>query len=219
MNENLVVELEKNGVVTSTFRKLSPDKKNIVYNSSIRAFGRDSFDRVALDTIADAAGISKGSLFQYFENKENLLEFTGYIFLDEYSSYWKKYFETETAIRVVDRIRNYIFDSINQWKNRTAEFAFLQKQLNENPDTLAAEFINRINEYNRRMISTIIERGIETGELRGDISSAYMTLIIQGLLEKILRIYSHKFHGRINESRLRADIDKYTRIIFEGISG
>ena len=32
MNENLIVELERKGVVTATFRKLNPEKKEIIYN-------------------------------------------------------------------------------------------------------------------------------------------------------------------------------------------
>ncbi len=55
MDENIIVRLEKEKVVTATFRKLSPAKKDKIYKSALKAFGEDIFDRVVLDDIAKTA--------------------------------------------------------------------------------------------------------------------------------------------------------------------
>ena len=104
MDENLIVELEKDGVVTATFRKLAPIKKDAVYRSALNAFASASAERAALDDIARKAKVSKGSLFQYFTHKNNLLAFVTELFFDEYQQFWESYLAREQAVRVHDRL-------------------------------------------------------------------------------------------------------------------
>jgi len=200
-------------------RNLSTGKKKRIYISALGAFSRDSFDRVPLDVICLDAEISKGSLFQYFDSKEKLAEFVGRVFVDSYHDYWDGYFTAEKSVRAHKRLRDYFLEIIIQWQGRATEFNYLTKQMYENHHELSGEFIKSINDIHQGAVARIIDRGIETGELRGDINSGYIVTVLLGIFEKILRAYSHRFTGRINETRLAGDIEKYIRIVFEGIAG
>ena len=81
MDENIIVRLEREGVVTQTFRKLNPDKKNKLYKTAIHAFSTNVFDRVSFDSIAEGADVSKGSIFQYFINLYTIIMFCKSYFL------------------------------------------------------------------------------------------------------------------------------------------
>jgi AcrR family transcriptional regulator len=56
----------------SEFERLNEDKKNNIINSAIHVFAQKGYKKAATDDIIKFAGISKGSLFVYFKNKENL---------------------------------------------------------------------------------------------------------------------------------------------------
>lgn len=43
-----------------------------ILDTAIEIFWRDGYNKTSIDTIINAAGISKGSLFHYFKNKEEL---------------------------------------------------------------------------------------------------------------------------------------------------
>ena len=57
---------------TSVFLELSEEKKERIISGALDEFAANRFDNASTNTIVKKAGISKGSLFKYFENKEDL---------------------------------------------------------------------------------------------------------------------------------------------------
>jgi TetR/AcrR family transcriptional regulator len=55
-----------------TFDVISRDKRERIYDAAAREFAREGFEKANIKSIADRANISKGSLYDYFENKEDL---------------------------------------------------------------------------------------------------------------------------------------------------
>lgn len=62
-----------------TFENLDEDKKQRIINSSIEEFANKGYKNATVDNIVSKAGISKGSIFQYFKNKKNL-----YLYICDY---------------------------------------------------------------------------------------------------------------------------------------
>ena len=57
---------------TKVFTELDDAKKQRVIDAALNEFAANRFDNASTNTIVKNAGISKGSLFKYFENKEDL---------------------------------------------------------------------------------------------------------------------------------------------------
>ena len=55
-----------------TFTVISEEKRNRIYDAAAQEFAREGFEKANIKNIADRAGISKGSLYDYFESKEDL---------------------------------------------------------------------------------------------------------------------------------------------------
>ena len=184
LDENVVIDLVQRKVISDTFRRLTPDKKNQVYRAATALFGKYGYDGLAVDRICREAGISKGSFFQYFESKSHLLEFTILIF-DDYLAKWvAELHQNETAALARDRLR-YLYDSlVINAKLHTSEqkfFLFVTHGLDHAGVVLEGIDLERhFNEY----IAEIIRRGEETGEIRGDVDvelTAHLTsLVIEG---------------------------------------
>ena len=56
-----------------TFLKLSKEKQQKVINSAKKEFARVPIENVSIKNIVEEAEIARGSFYQYFENKEDLL--------------------------------------------------------------------------------------------------------------------------------------------------
>ncbi len=60
---------------TSTFYNLPKDKKNRVINAAIDEFIRVENGEVIIKNIINQAGIPRGSFYQYFESREDLVDY------------------------------------------------------------------------------------------------------------------------------------------------
>ena len=67
-------------MTTKNFEKISEDKKQMIINKGIKIFSEFSFVEAKTDLIVKEAGISKGLLFYYFDNKKNF-----YLYLLNYA--------------------------------------------------------------------------------------------------------------------------------------
>lgn len=67
---------------TKTFFNLQDEKKNKIIEASKNEFSRYSFYDASINRIIKEAGISRGSFYQYFDNKEDLFIYI----LDDYKN-------------------------------------------------------------------------------------------------------------------------------------
>ncbi len=188
IDENVVVELVNRSIVTDRFRRLEPEKKDRIYQTTIKIFGEYGYDGMAIDQLCREAGISKGSFFQYFPSKVHLLEFAILIF-DDYLEKWiAETKQNEKAVFARDRLL-YLFQTLvinsKLYEPEQRFYLFVTNALNHAGVTLEGIDITRhITQY----VSEIIERGETTGEIRGDydveLTTHIVTLIIGALLEK-----------------------------------
>ncbi|MDX1358377.1 MAG: TetR/AcrR family transcriptional regulator, partial [Clostridia bacterium] len=56
-------------------KNMDPEKRDRIINASLEEFGRNTFEKASTNNIVKKAGISKGLLFHYFENKKGLRDY------------------------------------------------------------------------------------------------------------------------------------------------
>ena len=60
---------------TVTFMNLSKEKKDKIIKAAKKEFSRVPFSEVLIKSIVEDAEIARGSFYQYFDSKEDLLKF------------------------------------------------------------------------------------------------------------------------------------------------
>jgi AcrR family transcriptional regulator len=198
LNENLIADLVGQKVVTDTFRRLHPEKKVQVYRAGIRLFGTYGYDGLSVDRICTECAISKGSFFQYFPSKTNLLEFVLILF-DDYVAQWVvEVHRRETAALARDRLL-YLYHEliINSKLYRAEQTFYLFATRGLNHAGVEIEGIDPERHF-REYIAEIIARGEQTGEIRGDfevdLTSHLVALIIDAIVGR--QFSSRKSWGR-----------------------
>lgn len=187
LDENITADLAQRGIVTDTFRRLTPDKKEMIYRASIELFGKFGYDGLAIDRLCREAAISKGSFFQYFPTKSHLLEFVVLMFDDFLSSWMADLRQVETAVLARERLL-YLYDAIvvnsKLYPAQERFFLFVTRGLEHAAVELEGIDLERhFNDY----IAEIIRRGEETGEIRGDVDVELTARLTSVLIEGLIR--------------------------------
>jgi len=213
INENKIVELVNNKVVSDTFRRLNSDKKSRLYQVAVKLFGEYGYDGLSVDQFCEDASISKGSFFQYFPSKSHLLEFAILIFDDSLDQLFNEIRKSEPGPMVRQKL-SHLYDTlvINSriYSNEEKFYLFATRAIDHSAVSLQGIDLERhLVEY----VEEIIRRGEETGEIRGDfeidLTSNLVSLIIGALVSTI---YSRK-KGTLKETE-----SYLITFLFDGIS-
>lgn len=158
-------------------------KRQIIIDAALEVFSRNGFQDATISEIAQKAGVAEGTIYQYFENKEDLFFF---IPIDK----TKKFFEElelhlEGINGAIHKIRKFVW--------------FYLYHLQENPDYARALMLEmRVNRNFARTktfrpykpltqkILEIIEEGREEGIIRRDVSTYLIRHLILGMLEHLV---------------------------------
>ena len=188
LDENIITELVERKVIFDTFRRLSADKKNRIYQTAVTLFAEYGYDGLSVDMVCDKSSISKGSFFQYFPSKSHLFEFVILVF-DNFLIKWvAEIRRTETSVMAKDRLL-YLYQALVQNSRlfQDEERFFLYVSSSMNHSTVVIEGIDLARHF-KEYVNDIIARGVETNEIRGDVEvelTGYLvSLIIEGLLRR-----------------------------------
>ncbi|AKA68808.1 TetR/AcrR family transcriptional regulator [Clostridium scatologenes] len=95
------------------FEKISEEKKNRIIKAALKEFAIKGYEEASTNNIVKEAGISKGMIFHYFENKKNL-----YLYILDYCS--ELYFEKTKEI--CEKSHNSAFEKFNQLLEERTEW-------------------------------------------------------------------------------------------------
>jgi len=204
LNENAIAALVQRGVIFDTFRRLTSDKKQRIYQTTVYLFGKFGYDGLSIDNFCKEAGISKGSFFQYFPSKSHLLEFAILTFDDYLEKLFFNIRRTEQGSLVRQKL-SHLFKALmaNSYLYPAEKrfYFFTTQALEHSGITLHGIDLER---HIRDYIEEIIRRGEETGEIRGDfgveLTSHLVSLIIGALVKSTFQ--EAKLHNSETEKYL-----------------
>ncbi len=165
------------------------------------------------------AEISKGSLIQYFSQKDRLLLFVSEIYLNAYQAFWDDYFSRELAVRTRDRILQYFRARLDYWDKDKIGFRFYLKMHYENDYSLGRDFTDNIFRLRQKYLRGIIARGMETGEIRRDRNADEIFFVLSALTSKLDLTYRDILLSPRDKTDLGNLIEKVTSLLFDGIGG
>lgn len=152
-----------------------------ILDAALRIFGDVGFARARLDDVASLAGVSKGTLYRYFDSKEAL-------FREMVRA--KVIPAVEESERLVTQHEGSAHDLLVELIRRTYVLArrpelvkirqVVQAELGNFPE-LGRFYFDAVILRARRVIESVIERGIAAGQFRA-VSHGYASRAIPGLV-------------------------------------
>lgn len=177
---------------TDTFLKLSEEKKEKIIEAGKQEFSQSSLSEASIKNIVQNAGIARGSFYQYFENKEDLLKYILEINRESIDKKINKTLELSKGdifdfyIRMYDDMTEKCFNDKNHeiyrkiFENIKASEGNIYGRMEENKKKRIKELKNAFNTKNLRVESEAdLDRIIEI-----------LNSVTIGSIMKILKIKS-----------------------------
>jgi AcrR family transcriptional regulator len=156
----------------STFTSLPESKRSRVLQAALAEFAGHSYREASLDRIASASGVSKGSLYQYFENKRDLYE---HLVLDELGR--RKLAAIGAALEAsgaaeasfVDRLARTLTTGLEFFRSDPLAATLASRLLADQSDPDVASLHVRAHEAGVAHMRAELARALARGELRDDV--------------------------------------------------
>lgn len=181
---------------TESFQKIAEDKQTRITSAAISEFAHQGYRKSSMNVICDNAGISKGSLFQYFTSKQGLFKAIVDFAEERVKNYLRQVRDETETLNFFDRLSQILRSGLQFIDNHPflAQIYFNVLQTNDSP--FGNEIIANLNDKSCHFIEKLIISGISRGELHNDRDPARTAFFINAILEKFLRSYYSEFLTR-----------------------
>jgi len=166
-----------------TFNRLADAKKERVMRAAIEEFQARGFENAKIEMIAQNAGVAKGSIYQYFEDKKELFLYSVTWGLE----YFMQEIDRQTPLREMDVYDYFLAGSRERFELLKREPLLVAFSL----DIFTGKFGSLAREANRELYKIgeeyelrLIENGQRKGTVREDLDNRTLLLFFQGVTEK-----------------------------------
>jgi len=171
----------------ATFRHLPPDKQERVLDAALAEFADQGYQAASLNRVVAKAGIAKGSLYQYFPNKEGIFH---YIFQHALNRVRR----TLTAVKDETLEDNFF---VRLEKSLLAGVAFsrqhprifslyLKIQFDKNVP-FREEFLAAVRRHATEYFASLVRRAQSRGELRPGVPRDTVLFLLDAVFDRFLQ--------------------------------
>ncbi len=175
---------------TKTFMGLPILKQDNIFYSAIKEFADKGYTMASTNSIAKESGISKGSMFQYFETKEELFFFVVRRALSEVITVYKKQYSLNFDKMDLNELFITSCLQLVEFYDRYPYHYRLYLRIHYEIDSPNYKEIRR---YLSRYISAVTNRFIDEGKkrdiIRSDIPSDLLLFFINNFLLRFIEIH------------------------------
>lgn len=204
-----------------TFVNLADEKQQAIIKAAISEFASQGYQKASCNNVVRAAGISKGSLFQYFGSKEALFLFVFGRFIGKVKGAVKKasanrldFFELVEAIlaagvRFVDRYPHY--------------FQMYLRVLFEQDVPHRKELLAQVRLFSKEYFGPHCQAAQQQGVIRADIAVEMVVFILDAAIDRFLQAYARPYLdsglglAELSAAELQAMVAQLLTILQDGL--
>ncbi|MEE8437206.1 MAG: TetR/AcrR family transcriptional regulator [Candidatus Neomarinimicrobiota bacterium] len=198
---------------TIHFDQLPAPKQKRIIDASIKEFSGNGYGSASLNKIVKAAGISKGSLFNYFNNKSSLFLFVYDIALKNVKQYLRAVRDETEAQPFFERLEKIMHAGVDFIKlhPRLARIYFRILYTSDSPHN--QEILVELRKLSGAYLIEIVQEGILNGDLNPNLNVERAVFIIDSVLNRFL----HECHQYSGEMDLEAWISDLKDLFARGM--
>ncbi|MBL7014729.1 MAG: TetR/AcrR family transcriptional regulator [Candidatus Marinimicrobia bacterium] len=180
------------------FERLPIEKQARIVNASISEFAEKDYETASMNVVVNHAGISKGSLFNYFKTKSTLYDYVYALALGEVKAYLKDVRDSTIGLPFNERLTQ-IIDSGVQFivdHPRLAKIYFRLVYSSDSPNR--KKIITELQLLSNNYLGEIIQDGINHKELNSTLNKAQAVFYLDAVLNRFLKEY----HDSLSNGKL-----------------
>jgi AcrR family transcriptional regulator len=176
-----ILQLEQEGIVTRTFRRLDPERQQTILSAILDEAVDRGPTQLNIKQVAERAGVSVGSLYTYFPNREGMLAFAVELCVRFVTDAFGQYRPYLSSVSLRDGLVGYLAGGI-EWSRTYASLLklFARAAYHGDPE-LAESLVRPIATLLHEMVHEILTHAVERGEVRGDIDLDATARVVHAL--------------------------------------
>lgn len=175
-----------------TFMKISEEKRQRIIDAAIAEFSEHGFDSANINTIAQRSGVSVGSLYKYFENKENLFLAIVHVGVEKLKAV------LEDIMKSDESLESRIEKIIKAIQVHTRENVHLTKLYNEmtteNRSNLVWKIVSDMENATAGLYTSIIKEARDKGYVREDLNANLFAFYLDNLFIMLQFSYACEYY-------------------------
>ena len=159
-------EFETRGLVTRTFRRLDPDRQQAVVQAILDEAGEAGPAAINIKKVAERAGVSIGSLYQYFCSRDGLMAFAVALCVRYMTDMFAESRPYLLAMPLREALSAYLSYGIEWGGTQAGLVRFFGRAAYQGDPILAESVVRPVALAMRNLVADILSAARERGELR-----------------------------------------------------
>lgn len=203
----------KSDYFKEAFKKVSEEKRNRILDCAIVEFAEHGFDSANINNIAQKAGISVGSMYKYFDNKEDLFLTMIHYGVETLKEILSEIIKEEEPLDV--RIEKIII-AIQARSRENVHLTMLYNEMaTESRSGLVWKIVSDMENATAGLYTSYIKDAQEAGMVRADINPNYFAFFLDNLFILLQFSYACEYYKERMKLFIGEDIFGHDDLLVE----
>ncbi len=165
------------------------EKKDQIIGAAVKVFAKKGFAKTTINDIANAAGIGKGTVYEYFSNKEEIINqsyryFMSAMELDFQEILIQKITGKEKLIRILEGFSQLMNSGTFELVELMLDF-WAEGIKTKNSEGILTEEMNKFYHSYREILADVVIEGMGDGSFKKNINPRSVASMIIGTLDGV----------------------------------
>ena len=204
---------------TNKFEQLPEEKQSRIVNASISEFAEKNYETASMNTVVNQAGISKGSLFNYFKTKSVLYDHIYQLALGEVKLYLRDVRDETIDLSFENRLSKVVDSGVLFITEhpRLARIYFRLVYSGDSPNR--KKIVNELQDMSDDYLGNIIQDAMDRNELNPNLDKAQSVFFLDAVLNRFLKEYHLVMNQRSQDTFDKEEwVKGITKLFTKGLS-
>ena len=174
------------------FNKVSEEKRNKILDAAIVEFAEHGFDSANINNIAQNSGISVGSMYKYFDNKEDLFLTIIHYGVETLKTVLNDIMQGEEKLDIrIEKIIKAIQSNSREKEHLTKLY---NEMATESRSTLVWKIVSDMENATAGLYTSYIKEAQEKGEVRKDVNPNIFAFFMDNLFILLQFSYACEYY-------------------------
>ncbi|ACL69133.1 TetR/AcrR family transcriptional regulator [Halothermothrix orenii] len=199
-----------------TYYNLPEEKQKRIIKAAIAEFASNGYQKGSIQSIADRAGISKGSMYQYFTNKKELFLYIFDIAIDKKINGVKNIISRYRKLTIYELLEKAFEDSIKYAREYPSLYQIYTRAIKGAPREIINSLDFKIKTEGLSFYLKLLTEARENGQVRDDINLELATFVVFTLCKYFGEYLGQKI-PRSSEKEIKHNVRDFLKVLKEGL--
>jgi len=177
-----ILQIEQQGLVTRTFRRLDPDRQLAIITAILDEAIAKGPAGLNIKQVAERAGVSVGSLYTYFPKREGLLAFAVELCMRYLTDMFDSYRPYLAALPLHEALPAFLAGGLEWGQMQTGLVQFFARAAYHGDPALTEQVVRPLATVMLETVHDMLAQAVARGEVREEIDLEATTRVVYALI-------------------------------------